>query len=133
MHSEEPKTSQGHETTDADVKPILWFLIGLALLILVAMVGMTFLFNALQSHYQRAGVPLNPVLDVNQIPPEPRLQPDPAEELAEIRSWEDKTLHSYAWIDEQTGVFRIPIERAIEITAETGLPARSSRSEDQAH
>jgi hypothetical protein len=133
MQSEEPKTNQGHETTDADVKPILWFLVGLALMILVAMVGMTFLFNALQNHYQRAGVEMNPVIDVNQIPPNPRLQPDPAEELAEIRGWEDKTLHNYEWIDEETGAFRIPIERAMEIIVETGLPARSSRSEDQAH
>ena len=133
MQSEEPNFNQGHETTDADVKPILWFLISLALLLVAAMIGMTFLFNTLQEHYQRAGVQVNPVIDVNQIPPNPRLQRDPAEELAEVRQWEDKTLGSYQWIDRETGVFRIPIERAIEIIAQNGLPARSSGSGEHAH
>ncbi len=133
MQSEETKVSQGHETSDADVKPILWFLIGLALLLIVAMVGMTFLFDALQNHYQRAGVPVNPVIDVNQIPPDPRLQPDPHEELIEVRSWEEKTLHSYGWIDKESGVFRIPIDRAMEIIAQSDLPARSARREPESH
>jgi hypothetical protein len=33
-------------------------------------------------------------------------------------------LQSYGWIDQQKGVVRIPIERAMELTAERGLPVR---------
>jgi len=133
MQSEETKVNPGHETTDADVKPILWFLIGLALLLTVAMVGMTFLFDFLQNHFQRAGVQVNSVIDVNQIPPDPRLQPDPHEELLEVRSREERILHSYGWIDKDSGVFRIPIDRAMEIIAKSDLPARSARREPESN
>ena len=45
MHNQAAK---GHETTDADVKPILRFLFGLFALIVVAMFAMTFFFDFLQ-------------------------------------------------------------------------------------
>ena len=41
-----------------------------------------------------------------------------------MRAAENKILHSYGWIDEKKGVVRIPIERAMELTAQRGLPVR---------
>ncbi len=41
-----------------------------------------------------------------------------------MRAAEEKILHSYGWIDQQKGIVRIPIERAMELTAQRGLPAR---------
>jgi len=32
-------------------------------------------------------------------------------------------LERYAWVDKQNGIAQIPIERAIELVAEHGLPA----------
>ncbi len=37
-------------------------------------------------------------------------------------------LKSYGWIDRDKGVVRIPIDRAIEILAERGLPVRAAKS-----
>lgn len=36
--------------------------------------------------------------------------------LAELRAREHSLLHSYAWVDASSGVVRIPIERAMELT-----------------
>jgi hypothetical protein len=48
--------------------------------------------------------------------------------MAALRAWEDEQLHGYAWVDKGSGAVRIPIERAIEIVAERGLPARSQEA-----
>ena len=121
MHNQ---TAKGHETTDADVKPILRFLFGLFALIVVAMFAMTFFFDFLQQRYQQAAGEVSPLVDTRQIPPNPRLQVKPSDELQEVHNWEDQRLHSYGWVDKEAGVFRIPIDRAMEIVAESGLPAR---------
>jgi hypothetical protein len=39
-----------------------------------------------------------------------------------LRAQEDAILTSYAWVDKKAGVARIPIDRAIEIVTERGLP-----------
>lgn len=117
----------GYETSDAEVKPVLGFLLGLAVLMIVVMGLMALLFNSLESHFNREQVASTPLLDTAQIPPGPRLQATPAKELTEVKEWETQMLESYEWIDQDTGVFRIPIERAIDIIAENGLPARENQ------
>jgi hypothetical protein len=64
------------------------------------------------------------------VPPEPRLQTHPVEDLAALRAREDAALHGYAWVDRDAGVTRIPVERAIEILVERGLPARPAPEGD---
>jgi hypothetical protein len=60
-----------------------------------------------------------------RLPPEPRLQTDPREDLRALRQAEDDVLQSYGWIDKNTGVVRIPIDRAMQLTLERGLPVRA--------
>lgn len=60
-------------------------------------------------------------------PPEPRLQDFPAQDLKEFRKREDETLKSYGWVEPNAGVVRIPIERAMELTLERGLPVRENQ------
>jgi hypothetical protein len=38
---------------------------------------------------------------------------------------EGAVLNSYRWVDKEAGIVGVPIERAIKILAERGLPARS--------
>jgi hypothetical protein len=60
------------------------------------------------------------------LPPEPlsepRLDADESATLAEFRAAEDTLLNSYEWLDDQQSVARIPIDRAVQILAEHGLP-----------
>jgi len=50
--------------------------------------------------------------------------PPPNETLARMQAEEDAQLSSYAWIDAEKGTVQIPIERAMQIIARRGLPAR---------
>jgi hypothetical protein len=51
----------------------------------------------------------------------PRLQIDPARDLAEFRAQEEKQLTTYGWIDQAHGTVRIPIERAMRDVVDTGI------------
>jgi hypothetical protein len=55
--------------------------------------------------------------------PEPRLQVDEVRDLGRLHEHEDSILNSYGWVDQKAGIVRIPIERAMDIVAQRGLPA----------
>lgn len=59
-----------------------------------------------------------------RVPPPPQLQPNPPLDLKRFREAEESTLESYGVIDPNAGTVRIPIERAMELTAQRGLPSR---------
>ena len=121
----DPQSYQsGHEMTDAKARPVAVFLVVLAALVFVSMLLMAWLLGLFQIPAdQRENIPAG-LTDQKQIPPEPRLQAHPAVDLERLRSREEAELNSYEWVDEATGVMRIPIQRAMEITAEKGLPTR---------
>ncbi|MGH9606173.1 MAG: hypothetical protein ACRD3N_10805 [Terracidiphilus sp.] len=63
------------------------------------------------------------VAQLMQSFPAPRLAVDNGDEdIAVLHAKEDLLLDHYTWIDEQKGTVRIPIERAMELIAEKGLP-----------
>lgn len=58
--------------------------------------------------------------------PGPRLQISPRMDLHYFRAQEDKQLTNYAWVDRSAGVVRVPIERAMELVLERGLPVATN-------
>jgi hypothetical protein len=42
--------------------------------------------------------------------------------LQELRAQEQEMLNQYEWVDQASGTARIPVDRAIEIISESGLP-----------
>jgi hypothetical protein len=72
----------------------------------------------------RADKPLSPQVASNlqRTPPEPRLEANPLVPRMRVRAEEDWVLQSYGWVDEKAGVVRIPIDRAMDLLAERGLP-----------
>jgi hypothetical protein len=54
-------------------------------------------------------------------PPQPRLQTDPSEDLAQFLVDEDNRLNTYYWIDKQKGIVHIPIEQAMRELAKEGI------------
>jgi hypothetical protein len=72
--------------------------------------------------------PLRPVVDEPpQVmpPPQPRLELTNGEMLSDLRAQEEQRLNNYTWIDQAAGAVSLPIDRAIELTLERGLPVRS--------
>jgi hypothetical protein len=121
-YEEKPQT--GYERTDLDPRGMALFGIGLAIAIGVVVVVVTLFQMFAAGRYARRQPPRPPIA-VTRETTEPRLQVNATAELRAIREAEEKTLASYGWIDPAAGTLRIPIERAIEILAQKGLPART--------
>ena len=49
--------------------------------------------------------------------------------IACVTAAEDATLKSYQWVDRNAGVVRIPIDEAIKLTLQRGLPSRVQATE----
>ena len=64
-----------------------------------------------------------------QIPPEPRVEAEPARQLQSVRAREDHVLTSYAWVDKKEGSVRIPIDQAIDELSKKGLPSHDYLSD----
>jgi hypothetical protein len=64
--------------------------------------------------------------------PEPRLQVDYFSDLDRIRADWSQHLNTYGWLDKNAGVVHIPIERAMELTLQRGLPVRAAATQPAA-
>lgn len=121
-----PDASAGHEERDVTARPIALAALGLAAIVVLVCILMQLLLNFYAARQSRLTAPASPLAGTYGMkqPPEPRLQTAPLDDLQALRAREDAALHGYAWVDRQAGVVRIPIERAIEVLADRGLPAR---------
>ena len=63
------------------------------------------------------------------LPPEPRLQVSAPKDLKQYKGAQEEILNSYGWVDQNAGVVRIPIERAIDILSHTGLSFQLQRND----
>jgi len=52
----------------------------------------------------------------------PRLQVDDERDLLEMHRMEEPKLHGYVWVNKDQHVVQIPVERAMEILVQRGLP-----------
>ena len=116
-----------HEETDVDLLRITEWGIALVALVAVTLIVLIWLFGHFNKRENRLG---RATVGVPTKAPEtaaPRLQISPRSDLEQMRANEEKTLHSYGWVDKQKGVVRIPIERAMELTAQRGLPTSQKK------
>jgi hypothetical protein len=133
-----------YERQDISARGIFYFLAGL----LAATLLISFLLNGfykiLDKRFETHQPPVNPLAanvpkDTRQVSPQypetafpdPRLETDERTELNGIRIAEEQKLNSYGWVDEKAGTVHIPIERAMELLAQRGLPLHSQSSAQQ--
>jgi hypothetical protein len=114
---------RGHEERDVPLRPLIISGMSLALLVGLSLLIMWLLFDYFAARRARLEAVPSPMFEARQLPPEPRLQVSPQQDMRQMRATEMAALHSYGWVDRQAGIVRIPIERAIELLAERGLPA----------
>jgi hypothetical protein len=117
----------GHEQQEVSVRLIVKSLAGLAVLtffvfLLVVGIFRYFYDTDKTADSRRQGV----------IPPEPRIEVAPYEQIQQLRAHEDHVLNSYAWVDQQAGIVRVPIDRAIDMLAAKGLPSHNYLDDIQA-
>jgi hypothetical protein len=126
-HSHGPddrNTNRGYEVEDASIREVVWTGLGLAIGTLIICVAVLGLLRVLQSAEVGARQPITEVTVPSTLPPEPRLQEKPWEEMEVFRRREDQMLTTYGWADQANGKVRIPIDRAMDMLVQRGLPAR---------
>jgi hypothetical protein len=117
-----------HEESDVNVRAIFGFGAGLLAAAIAIHVLIWLLFLVLSSRARTAESPVYPMAAPgDRLPPEPRLQVSPRQELIDFRAREALILGTYGWIDRNAGIVRIPIDEAVRITLERGLPVRQQK------
>jgi hypothetical protein len=143
--AEKVDTSLGYEASDVGVTGIVVFTASLAIFVAVSGVlcyGIGKVINARMNKEdgpnskwtqtvdvrQLGNMPSSPELqnkmaEITQTFPTPRVQTDDGnQDIADLHAREDVLLSNYTWVDESKGTIRIPIERAMELIAQRGLP-----------
>jgi hypothetical protein len=122
-----PDKGLGYEHRDANVPGLLQFAFWMAVVIAITLVAMTWTFN-----YFKRTEPLGPTTSplvsptARVLPPIPRLQVYPHQELQDYCQAQQQEVNTYAWVNQQSGVVRIPVDRAMDLILTRGLPARSA-------
>jgi hypothetical protein len=129
-HGHEPAQA-GYETTDANLGGTerLYTVVAIFLAAVFALVW--FMFGQMKSREAARDQPLprlaaderakDPRRDVGRFP-SPRLQTTPYVDLKAFRAAEDAVLQGYSWVDRNAGVAQIPVDRAIDLIVEKGMP-----------
>jgi hypothetical protein len=126
-HSTGHESGPGHEINTVRLAPIIVFaviLVVVSIATFITVKGILYLFEVNLAKADRA---LPALAESNPIPPEPRLQVASGDDLRRLRATEEETLHTYHWIDKNNGVVGLPIDRAMALVVERGLPAREQR------
>lgn len=138
-------TSAGYEVSDVGITGIVVFLVALGIFVVVTAVLCYGIGRVINAHLNKEDgptnkwtktvniralgqMPSNPemqnkVAELTQSFPTPRVQTDDGnQDVADLHQREDLLLEHYSWVDQSQGKVRIPIERAMEIVAQHGLP-----------
>jgi hypothetical protein len=134
MNDETKHGQEGFEQQDLTARGVLAFLGSLAVggvLVYFVIWGLYHFMDARQRSHQTPQGPLvkqvetdTRIVSPNEITrfPQPRLERNERIEIRDFRLKEEQTLNSYGWLDEKAGAVRIPIERAMQLVAQRGLP-----------
>ena len=138
-------TSAGFEQSDVKITGILVFITALSIFVVVTAIlcyGIGKVINARMNKEdgpntrwtktvdvrQLGNLPNNPdlqnkVAELTQQFPTPRVQVDDGnQDVADLHAREDLLLDNYSWADPARTKVRIPIERAMQLIAQRGLP-----------
>jgi hypothetical protein len=119
--TEQPR--HDHERKDIDVISlftIVFMLFVSCIVIFLVVTGMIHYFK-LREPSKTAGQANIPATRAEEFP-QPRLEVKPGADLAGLRAAEDADLNSYGWIDRSAGTVHIPIDRAMQLILQRGLP-----------
>lgn len=154
VHNSNPSHGD-YERRDIGIGGVLYFLAGLAAAGVIIYFIVNGIFFFLNKRYEAEQAPVSPLVtsptyDTRHLPPEyktdwesadyekyleknfpqPQLETNERTELNKIRLREEDTLSTYGWVDEKAGTVRIPIDRAMDLLVQRGLPVRSQSAAD---
>lgn len=133
LHPKQNGEDLGFERQDLGSRPIFGFIISLVVFGVLTYYVLWGMFHFLDAYNFKHQAPVSPMVKVEQDTriattetvqqfPEPRLEDDERTELNGFRLHEDQQLDSYGWVDQNAGVVHIPIDQAMKLIAQRGLP-----------
>src|SRR5690348_13010668 len=122
------------EERDIKVGSIYWYLIALGLATVMALIICVFILRFTSSLAASSDIAPPPSREAmgKDYPPEPRLQGvpghvnDPQKDLREKLQADIDANEKLQWVDKNAGIAQIPVEDAMKIIAEKGLPGASA-------
>ncbi len=138
QHVQHPDAAYDH--SDLEASGIVSFLIGLAITVIFIHL-IVWGFMKTYAHFETVGaIRTSASIEPQPVPPQgdpvarfpaPRLQPDPVADLDKYREAVEQQLNSAGWLDQNAGIAHIPVETAIDLVAQRGLPVRPSQPQQQ--
>ncbi len=144
MSDEIKHENGGYEHQDLQPSSVLYFLLVLAVVTVICLFGIKGLYLYLDAR-EKAEQPAVDRLLTN-VPretrhidrgypqsafPSPRLEEIEGVEIDQDLAREEDTLYSYGWVDEKAGAVHIPIDRAMDLLVQRGLPVRPHGAADE--
>ena len=118
MKQEGPSEELKHQGTDFSFRAVAAAVVGFVIVIAVLQITIWWLYRYERKHNLSRNVSRTLVETQPPIPPPPRLQVNPQEDLQEYLRRQQDQLKSYAWVSRTDGKVRIPIDRAMQLIAE---------------
>jgi hypothetical protein len=117
-------TQKGHERNTLVIKGLVIFTVALFGVGILVEYGLGFVmrdFSREEKSLEALAPPTFP--DDTGALSGPRLQAEPSTDFQKMRAEVMSHLNEYGWVDRKAGIAHIPIDRAMEIVARSGLPA----------
>jgi hypothetical protein len=140
LNHENPNGHGNFERRDIGSAGVLYFLVGLAVAGVLVHFVVSGVYSFLEKRNDVRQAPVSPLVTnapadtrhlgidykdyLKQNFPGPQLEIDERNQLDSIRADEAQTLSTYDYIDKSAGTVRIPIDRAMDLIAQRGLPVR---------
>ena len=119
-----------YEPRDVNTSPILKFLVGLGITVVLSFVLTLGIYKGLGHFWQdRYDQPMPMQLEAGPVmPPEPRLQAmpghliDPQQDLRNKLKADNDANNQLQWVDQKAGIAQIPVTDAMQLIVQKGLP-----------
>ncbi|HEX2643205.1 MAG TPA: hypothetical protein VHU81_09445 [Thermoanaerobaculia bacterium] len=108
---------------EINLRGVFWTTVGLVVITVVSAVLMWFMLRGFSKADERRDPPPSPMgaQAVQPAPPEPRLQTDDKGDLVMMHAEENAVLDHPAWVSQEQGSVRVPIDVAMQVIASRGL------------
>jgi hypothetical protein len=135
-HGADNGRSEGgaYETRDVKIRPLVVFTAGLTIVGIFTYLVVFLMFRLFSGQAARQDAQVAPSTSSRpapapieeRLPPEPRIQANPAADMQRLREQEEAILTTYGWVDRPAGIARVPIDVAMRQVLEDGLPVRQA-------
>jgi hypothetical protein len=135
-HGHDPGQTPQHqdvsfEPTDIHTKTIYIYLASLAVAVMATFFISIYIERAAMKYALDSETEMAPSRaamgsDYRVVPPAPRLQENPQQDLRNMRKEDSDEMESYRWVDKNSGIAQIPVSEAMKIIVQRGTAGGSA-------